>query len=287
MKRLALAAALLCIGATARADPAAWHIQGAEGGELWLLGSVHYLREQDYPLPGLVDDLYAGADRIVMELDLDDLDPVASQAQFLRAAMIAGGQTLPDVLSPALYGLTEDRADALGVDLAMLERFEPWLVAVTLLDVGMSRLGYRADRGVEQYLLGKAAADDKEISGLETLETQIGVFDGLTLAEQQALLEQTLVEIDSADRAMEGMIGAWRDGRLDELSATLMEEFADFPALYDALVVDRNTRWIDTLEELLSAGETHLVVVGALHLVGEHNVVDLLAARGHDVSAVP
>jgi hypothetical protein len=155
-----------------------------------------------------------------------------------------------------------------------------------MLDLGMGQLGYRADRGLEQYLLDKARAEGKKILGLETLETQIAVFDGLAVPEQEALLEQTLAELDSADEAMNQMVDAWRTGRLDTLAATLMDEFESFPDLYAALVVERNTNWIATLEELLTKPESHLVVVGALHLVGEHNVVDLLASRGLEVSVV-
>jgi uncharacterized protein len=283
MKR---ALALLLCSATAHADPAAWHVADPDGGELWLLGSVHYLRERDHPLPALIDDLYGRADVIVMELDLDDIDPLQSQSKFLAAAMLNGGVTLPDVLSSEVYALAEAQADMLGIDLALLERFEPWLVAVTMLDLGMGQLGYRADRGVEQYLLTKARAEGKTILGLETLETQIAVFDSLPVAEQEALLEQTLAELDSADAAMSQMVEAWRTGRLDALAATLMEEFESFPGLYAALVVDRNTSWVGALEELLAKPESHLVVVGALHLVGEDNVVDLLAARGLKVSVV-
>lgn len=273
------------IASAAQADPAAWRVTGPQGGELWLLGSVHYLREQDYPLPPLIDALYDRCTVVVMELDLDDLDPQHSQAQLLGAAMLTGGATLPDVLTADVYARADTRAGALGVDLALLARFEPWLVAMTLLDVGMGRLGFRAERGLEQYLLRKARADGKEVLGLEALASQIAVFDGLPADEQQALLEQTLAELDTADSAMAGMIDAWRAGRLAPLAAALTAEFDAFPELYESLVVVRNRSWVATLETLLAQPESHLVVVGALHLVGEHNVIDMLAARGFAVSS--
>jgi uncharacterized protein YbaP (TraB family) len=253
---------------------------------MWLLGSVHYLREADHPLPPVIDELYGSADTIVMEIDLDDIDPARSQTEFLSAAMLARDTTLPEVLSPETYALAKAHAGALGIDLALLEHFEPWLVAITMLDLGVARLGFRAEHGVEQYLLGKARLDRKQVLGLEALATQIAIFDRLSADQQEALLEQTLAEIDSADDVMNEMVAAWRSGKLDELSTTLMEDFAQFPELYSTLVVDRNARWIETLEALLETPERHLVVVGALHLVGEHNVVDLLAARGHVVEAV-
>jgi hypothetical protein len=282
----ALALVSLCATAAAHADPAAWHVTTPAGGDVWLLGSVHYLRERDHPLPAIIDELYDRAGVIVMELDLDDIDPAASQAQFVTAAMLAGGARLPDVLSPEVYSQAEARAATLGIDLGLLERFEPWLVAITMLDLGIGQLGFSADRGLEQYLLAKARADGKEIVGLETLATQIAVFDDLAVAEQEELLEQTLDELDSADEAMGRMVDAWRAGSLDTLAATLMQEFESSPELYAALVIERNSSWVATLEDLLATREPHLVVVGALHLVGEHNIVELLAARGFEIAAV-
>ena len=281
------ALALTCLwAAAAQADPAAWRVTTPEGGELWLLGSVHYLRELDHPLPPLVDRLYAQADVLVMELDLDDLDPLQSQAHFLAAAMLPPGRTLPEVLGPDVYSHAAERAAAFGVDLRLLDRFEPWLVAVTMLELGMVQLGYRAERGIEQYLLGKAAADGKPILGLESLETQIAVFDGLSTPDQRALLEQTLGELDGAEAAMAKMIAAWRNGELDALADTLMQEFGSFPALYDALIVKRNLRWLDSLAVFLEDPRPHLVVVGALHLVGPDSVIDSLSARGFRVEVV-
>lgn len=281
----ALAATLTTTG-TAFADPAAWQVRGAQGNEVVLLGSVHYLRDTDYPLPGLVDTLYGRADRLVMELDLDDLDPLAMQTSLLRAAMLPSGSSLPDVLGPRLYRTAERHADELGFDLATLDGFQPWLVAVTLLDVGMNRLGYRAERGVEQHLLARALRDDKPISGLETMETQISVFESLSQREQQAFLEQTLNELDTADSIMDEMVAAWREGQLESLAASLMSEFTDFPRLYEALVKERNNAWVARVESLLQDDSNYLVVVGALHLVGEDSLIDLLEARGLTVSTI-
>src|SRR5437762_1257202 len=156
----ACAAALLADCASA--DPAAWRIQGKNGGEVALLGSMHALRASDYPLPPLVDELYARADVLVMEIDLDDLDLAAEQATLLSAAVLPVDQTLAGVLDPTVYKVAERRAHELGVDIALLDHAEPWFVAITLLDLGMRKIGFEAERGLEQYLVGKAARDHKE-----------------------------------------------------------------------------------------------------------------------------
>ena len=46
-------------------------------------------------------------------------------------------------------------------------------------------------------------------------------------------------------------------------------------------VKNRNASWVEPLERMLGDGRHYLVVVGALHLVGRDNVIDMLKARGH------
>jgi hypothetical protein len=280
----ALAAALLA--SFARADPAAWRVEGARGGEVALLGSMHVLRASDYPLPPLVDELYARADVLVMELDLDDLDPAAEQAAVFSAATLPADQTLAGVLDAPLYGATQRRASEVGLDVAQLDHAKPWFVAITLLDLGMRKIGFEAERGLEQYLVGKAAHDHKPIIGLETIEKQVGLFAALSPDHQRALLAQTLEELDTAETTMSELVTAWRDGHLETMTEKLLADFDDFPELYPALVTERNAAWTDELERRLADGRRYLVVVGALHLVGKDSVIARLGARGHRVARI-
>jgi uncharacterized protein len=279
---LALAAMFLAAG-TAAADPAAWRMSGPGRGEVTLLGSMHVLRQADYPLPANVDRLFERADVLVMELDLDAVDPATQQATILRAATLTPGTVLRDVVAAPVYQLAEQRTRELGIDLKLLERFEPWFLSIAILEQGMRKLGFEGELGLEQYLTRKSRAGGKEIIGLETLAMQIGIFDALSPGLQQAMLEQTLNEIDEAGTTMVDMATAWRDGRLDVLSEGLLADFDDFPGLYDTLVEKRNAEWVKSLERLLTDGRRYLVVVGALHLVGRDSVVDMLKARGHEV----
>ena len=281
-----LATAIACLlSTTAWGDPAAWHVDG-DNADLWLLGSVHYLRDQDYPLPTIIGDLYEQADTLVMELDLDDLDLLAVQGSFMQAGVLPESSSLRTVIDPQIYDLTAARAAELGLPIALLERLEPWLVALTLMDVGMNRLGYQASQGLEQYLLRRSRADEKPILGLESPDDQIGIFDALSGADQEALLMQTLTDLQAPEENMTRLLDAWREGSLDKLAAELGADFEDLPDLETALISARNRRWVVKLEQLLRDGGRYLVVVGALHLVGENSVVDLLTAHGLDVTVV-
>src|SRR5690606_35364931 len=113
-------------GSAAAADPPAWRVTADSGAEMWLLGSVHYLRENDYPLPPVVDALYERAGAMVRELNLDELDPAELQTVFLAAALQPDDTTLEERLDTDVYTCTRALAETLGLQPALLERFEPW-----------------------------------------------------------------------------------------------------------------------------------------------------------------
>jgi uncharacterized protein len=274
---------VLLVANVAAADPAAWRMTGVNGSEVTMLGSMHVLRASDHPLPPSVDELLARADQIVMEMDLDDIDAAAQQRVILTTAVLPQGTVLADVVDADVYRSLEQSAAEIGIDLKLVERFEPWFLSITMLDQGMRKFGFEGSRGIEQYVLGVSQRTGKEIVGLETLEFQIGIFDSLPPEQQQAMLEQTLAEIDEAATQLDAMVAAWRDGELERLTDELLGEFDDFPGLYDALVTKRNAAWVPQLEKMLTDGRRHLVVVGALHLVGPDSVIEQLRARGHEV----
>ena len=198
--------------------------------------------------------------------------------------MLANGTSLRDVLEPQLYTLASRQAQDLGIDLQLLSRFEPWFVATMLMSIGLSRQGYEPRFGIEQYLLTQAIRDGKEVLGVEELTTQIAVFDLLSEHDQASFLEQALTELQRDDTAMQQLVDAWRNGELDGLQSDLMRDFAQFPDLYERLVVERNKAWTLVLEELSSRNEVSAVIVGALHLVGADSVIELLRERGYTIS---
>ena len=277
-------ALLWLLPAAALADAAGtpvtmWLAEGTSN-RVYLLGSIHLLRERDHPLPQVIGDAYEDAETLYMEIDMDDLDPLASQATITRLGMLEEGISLRDVMGEELYAEAAEAASELEIPLEMLDRTEPWYAAITIEQLVLARMGFNAAYGVEMHLLRKASGDGKEILGFETLEQQLGYLDGLSLEAQRKLLMQTLTEGAAIREIMDDLILAWRSGDIDYLEQALLDDVSGYPELYDAIVADRNRLWVDTIDELLDDGQDYLVIVGALHLVGEDGVPRLLEQRG-------
>jgi hypothetical protein len=79
------------------------------------------------------------------------------------------------------------------------------------------------------------------------------------------------------------MVDAWRAGDQAGLEDSLAEDFADYPELAEILIYRRNERWASQVEDMMEGDEDVLLVIGAMHLVGERGLPALLEARGHRV----
>jgi len=262
-----------------------WAVHG-EHNTVYLLGSIHVLRPGDGELPRAALEAYADAERLVMEIDLDDpevADPAALLGTMQRAALLSEGESLRSVLGDD-YAAIAARTREAGLDLAVLDRFAPWFVATMLLQLELAQRGFQPELGIEQQLADRAARDGKPIEGLETAEQQFAVLAGLPLPEQKRFLMMSLGESERLDAEIEDLLAAWRAGDADALEEMLSAAFEEFPELYGPLTEDRNRAWVKRLGELLDDRDDYLVVVGALHLVGRHSVVDLLRQRGYKVT---
>jgi uncharacterized protein YbaP (TraB family) len=267
--------------AVAEAQHTLWSIKG-KTNTVYLLGSVHFLSPAER-LPDVMDDAYRDAERLVMEIDMDDLDPLATQQTVIELGLLPEGATLESEIGADAYKKVAAYANELGMDAATLNRFRPWLAAMTLVQLQLRQLGLDPNSGVEQKLTARASADGKEIQGLETMRQQLSMLANLSAKQQREFLLYSVEDTERAAKEIDDLITAWRSGDIKSLAALLQEGFDRYPDIYGPLTVDRNRKWIQNIEQLLKEHDDYLIVVGALHLVGKGSVVELLQAKGYSV----
>lgn len=277
-----LAFGLLC-GLNVHAASPVWAVRGAHN-TVYLAGSIHMLPEDDTALPAALDHAYADSAKLVMELDLGKLDPIEAATWMMNRGALPSGTHLRSVLGEPRYGRVSSAAASLGVPMAGLDHLAPWMVGIELTDFAYTHEGFDPDQGVEEQLVQRARSDGKPTGGLETLPEELGGLLELSREDQIRMLDQTLTELKDLKGEMHDIVGAWRRGDTAHLAALLSTEYDAFPSLYKPLVTDRNQRWMPQLEQLLHAPENVLVVVGALHVVGQGGLLERLRQRGFTVT---
>ncbi|MSP37331.1 MAG: TraB/GumN family protein [Deltaproteobacteria bacterium] len=145
----------------------------------------------------------------------------------------------------------------------------------------LQKLGYDPNLGVDRLLAERAKLAGKPVSGLESGEFQIELLDGLPADLQEMMLRQSFAEMEQFDKTVDTMVRAWRKGDVVAAEKLFLESMADYPALREKLLDQRNRNWLPQIENFLKLDEDVLVVVGAAHLVGKNGLIELLKGRGY------
>lgn len=262
-----------------------WQTQG-QHNRIYILGSIHLLRASDYPIPSVIYSAYDEAETLIMELDMDDTDQIQTAAIVMELGMLKDGGSLEDQLGRQDYAKAVALADEIEIPLAMLAGSKPWLAAITIETMILTRVGFDPSRGIEMHLVARAANDSKNVIGLETTRQQIEMLDGLSANAQREMLMQTLTDGGQIEALLDQIIDAWRTGDIDFMEKTLLSDMAGYRELYQTIVVDRNKDWVRQIGELLDDDDDYLIVVGTMHLVGKDGVPELLRQRGLQVQQV-
>ncbi len=277
------------IPANAReATPAFWRVEGASGGELFLLGSIHVGPREGWILP---EDVLAHFDRsstLIVEVDMREDSPEAQDDAVMRHALLAPGESVKNHLSPETYAALEAHITGQGRNMANIHPWKPWMIATMLLLEELQRLGYPTEAGVDLDLMERAG-DDIPVVGIETAEEQLSLLGGLTPENQELMLKDILGQMSGIEAHFEALMNAWRTGDAEALEALLFEELARTPELapfYEAVIYGRNATMCERFEKRIEAGQSLFGVVGAAHLVGDRGVPACLAGRGHRVERI-
>lgn len=275
-------AGLFLLPVPSRAEhPALWQLDGPRN-RVYLFGSIHLLRPGQFRMEGELEHAYEDAEAIYLEVDLAALSPSVMAAAIAELAVDPQGRSLDELMG-------EDAAEAhalalgAGIELAPLGHLEPWFAGLTVMSLALAREGLTGTEGVEQQLVARAARDGKDVHGLETLEQQLGVLDAMEARQQREFLLKSLEDARQVPDAVRTLLEAWQTGDEARLARELETEFVGEADLYQSLIVDRNLRWAEQIVSLLDDDRDYLVVVGALHLVGDDGLPAVLRSRGLEI----
>jgi uncharacterized protein YbaP (TraB family) len=272
--------------AQARGESSVWTIKG-RSNTVYLAGSVHALPKEHADFPEQLERAYRAAKVIVLEVDLDDMDPLEAVEFITTRGTLPVDQVLEDVVGAKDYPRVSRLAAELGVPEMAIAKLEPWAAALVLTQFALSKTGFDAQLGIDMQITERAKADGKPVEGLETVVDQFSVFDDRSFPEQTRFLLDTADDASQLDQDLAKLITAWRNGDMRALEHEFVKERAKSPALYDALLGTRNRKWLPKIEALLDDDRDHLVVVGTLHFVGHDGLIELLKQSGHKAVPLP
>lgn len=291
LSRLLAAFLLITLAACGSARPAQdepakvalWAISDSTGVHGWLLGTVHSLPPGTQWRRPAIDGAIGSADRLVLEIG-DALNPQIAGEALGRLAFTPGLPPPSERVGPRFRGDLAKVYKDLSLHDGQFKDQESWAVALQIAAIGGLKQGMQPDSGVEPELRKVIGA--KPITGLETIDSQFGIFDTLPPRAQTVLLEQVAHEAADNRDDDKDMLALWLRGDELGIAREAQTGFLADPELRAALLTRRNLAWADQINAMLKAGEKPFIAVGAAHVAGIDGLPRLLEARGWQVKRV-
>jgi len=290
--RLALIVGLLWAPWALSAPISLWRIQQGPS-TLFLLGSIHVGKPNLYPLPAAMDQAFAAADQLVLEIDLGLTSPRVMAEALLSRGSYPAPENLSANLSVDTLRLLTDYLQArqtppqqTDLSLPTVQRLRPWYLAMLLSLHELTALGYVPGLGIDQHYYQQASLAGKTVYGLETLESQIALLAAGSPRQQDLILRSALETNQEIDQMLATLTGAWKAGEIDRMYTLAMADHADYPELAGLMyeyLDQRNLQMAAKLRTYLDGDQTTLAVVGALHLGGEQGLLALLG-KDYDIA---
>jgi uncharacterized protein YbaP (TraB family) len=258
-----------------------WEVSRPGTAPAYLFGTIHSEDPAVIALAPAVEHAFTVSRQVVLEVNLDPDAMVAGAA----AMLMTDGRRLSELIGGDLFAQAVAALRTRGIPEAVAERMKPW-AAATALSMPPPETG----RVLDVVLFERAQQAGKTLHGLETIDEQLAVFDGLSLDDQVALLRDAVEQFADLDASLAELLAAYKRQDLAAMLAINESALASGdPRLAQEvqrrLIVDRNERMAERMEAYLRRGGA-FIAVGALHLAGEQGLVRLLERRGYTVRAV-
>ncbi|MFH1049944.1 MAG: TraB/GumN family protein [bacterium] len=250
-----------------------WKVKSSTA-TVFLFGSIHVAREDMYPLSQKTEDAFESSDALVVELDINKVDP----ALMRKKAMYQDDRTLESELSKETYRKLEALLLVHKVPKTGYYKLKPWMAMMTVLLLELNKAGFDKSLGLDNYFLEKSK-NKKEILELENAEEQLDLLDIELGNLQNEFIDYSLLDQSLWLQQIDTLVNLWKTGNVKEMEKYVlepMEEHPEFEIITDKLYTQRNIRMAKKIEDYLKTNKTYFVVVGAAHLIGDEGIVELL-----------
>ncbi|WP_165312059.1 TraB/GumN family protein [Vibrio ziniensis] len=257
------------------AEPLYW---SATNGKisLTIIGSVHVGEPSMFPLPNNIYQTLAKSDGLIVESDTTIQQKIVYPPTTKQAAQVLSQEQLFNL---------DQITTKFGLNAQQIHQLPPWSAALSLQFLQLQKLGYKTKDGVDLHLMQKAAEANIPLVPLETMQFQIDLLTHQP-DDGKELLISIIDDWESNEDMTHCMIESWKAG--DKINLEKMMHLTEMsPEMEQAFVTNRNQDWANKLSSgkfLPTQQGQYVMIVGALHLIGKQNFIEMLEKKGFKVS---
>lgn len=292
--------------APAHITPLMWELTTDDGVKLTMIGAMHAVREDCYPLPEIIKKAYEEADVLAVECDVTTAtENFSLQIEQLKNTYYSGGDTIENHIDKEIIEKAIEFGKEYGVDLSLYKNCKPWVWMALLEQLVINEKDFDGTLGIDVRFANMAHDEGKEIFELESADYQMKLIMNYSDKVCSTLIKDYTVENkQKLSDELESIYTAWKVGDAErflidaypekkqeaakaqglEISEEDMEALEEYAK---ETVYDRNLGMRDKIKELLAGGKKNIfLTVGTDHFVGEKGIIALLEAEGYTVKQI-
>jgi uncharacterized protein YbaP (TraB family) len=268
-----------------------WEVQGGKN-KAYLLGSIHTMPKDVYPLDEKIESAFQESDKLVVEVNTNKLDTKEITNYVRKYAIYQDSTNLKILLPKDIYQVVNEKVMELGFKDDDIKAYKPWFVSINLSLGALQKIDVEAGLGIDVHFMAKAEEREMAILELESALSQFKVLSSMDDEVQKDILVMSLDEFDELPKLYDKMLKAWEEGNaklLNEVSRLkILEAEEDLPGIkdyYNELFLKRDEKIVEKIVTFLEDKEenTYFIIVGAIHLVGEDGLLQMLKDKGYKV----
>lgn len=250
---------------------------------LYIGGTMHVLTPDDYPLAKEYDLAFNASDKVIFETDMQAVSSPEFGQKMMREMMYSDGTTINKVLSPDTYQALAVHLSSRQLTMQEFASHKPNFLAITLTFIELQTMGYTSE-GVDMFFANLAGSKGMEQGWLETPDEHLDFIIKMGGDDPDTVIEYALQDIQKMPEMFAKLHSTWLSGDMQGMANVGITPFkADYPAIYQDLLVTRNNNWIPKIIKMLKDQPTEFILVGALHLSGPDSVLAKLEAKGYTI----
>lgn len=259
-----------------------WKIS-KNGNELYLGGTIHVLKKQDYPLPIEFSKAFKKSDKLVFETNIEMAQTPEFGKKMAQILTYSPGKSLKDSISEKTFNKLKKYLADRNIPIELFLSFKPSMVVLVITVIELKKMGM-VDVGVDEYFHKKAKQAGKTTEYFETIDEQLEFIRTMGQGNEDAMLLSSIDDMSRMETTMNVIKSAWLNGNENKMvEVGLTEMIRDYPGIYQSLLVKRNNNWMPHIEQMMTDKKVEMVLVGALHLVGKDGLLQQLRNKGYTV----
>jgi uncharacterized protein YbaP (TraB family) len=252
----------------------------------YLLGSIHLVKPDFYPLAADIEKAFQKSDVLVLEIDDSKNSPGAIEALSAQLGLYPPSEKMRTHISDETAAALDNYLKSNDLKLPFAQ-MRPWFASLMVQNLELQKLGFA--KGIDSHFAEEAKAANKETDQVESAEFQVKLLSGFSDDLQDKMLNASLKDMGDTEADAGAILKAWKDGSSEEMEVAITKDEREHPELkefWEKTLYERNIGMANKVEEYLKSGKHPFIAVGAAHLVGKRGLVQMLKDRGLTVEQI-